>query len=240
MALIAVALLGGEGLWSHPFASFVLPPVEPTDDRGHVGVAQLLHGLGGEGRPGPTGAVHDHVAGLVGDPPLHRGLEGAPRDVHGSGQGALLVLVGLTDIEDHCGTGGDLLGGLGRLDLSNGRLGVGQHLPERGHGDHDPSSSALVLHRLSHRRGSRLPPTDRTLRLQVKQYQRGQHSRGPVACAHGATMELTEAIASRRMTRNFAGRSIDRGMVDSLLRDALRAPSAGNAQGRRIRGARRS
>ncbi len=45
-------------------------------------------------------------------------------------------------------------------------------------------------------------------------------------------MELTEAIASRRMTRNFAGRSIDRGMVDSLLRDALRAPSAGNTQGR--------
>jgi nitroreductase len=45
-------------------------------------------------------------------------------------------------------------------------------------------------------------------------------------------MELTEAIARRHMTRNFTGRAIDGGVVDALLADALRAPSAGNSQGR--------
>jgi nitroreductase len=45
-------------------------------------------------------------------------------------------------------------------------------------------------------------------------------------------MELTEAIARRHMTRNFTGRAIDPGVVDALLADALRAPSAGNSQGR--------
>jgi nitroreductase len=45
-------------------------------------------------------------------------------------------------------------------------------------------------------------------------------------------MELTEAIARRHMTRNFSGQDLDRGVVDALLADALRAPSAGNSQGR--------
>ncbi len=45
-------------------------------------------------------------------------------------------------------------------------------------------------------------------------------------------MELTEAIARRRMTRNFTGRSVDPAVVDALMADALRAPSAGNTQGR--------
>ena len=45
-------------------------------------------------------------------------------------------------------------------------------------------------------------------------------------------MELTEAIARRHMTRNFTGRALDPGVVDALLADALRAPSAGNTQGR--------
>ena len=45
-------------------------------------------------------------------------------------------------------------------------------------------------------------------------------------------MELTEAVARRRMTRNFTGRPLDRAVVDDLLAAALRAPSAGNTQGR--------
>ena len=45
-------------------------------------------------------------------------------------------------------------------------------------------------------------------------------------------MELTEAVARRHMTRNFTGQPLDRGVVDALLADALRAPSAGNSQGR--------
>jgi nitroreductase len=45
-------------------------------------------------------------------------------------------------------------------------------------------------------------------------------------------MELTEAVRRRRMTRNFSGQPLDAGVVDGLLGAALRAPSAGNTQGR--------
>jgi nitroreductase len=45
-------------------------------------------------------------------------------------------------------------------------------------------------------------------------------------------MELTEAVRRRRMTRNFSGHPLDAGVVDDLLAEALRAPSAGNTQGR--------
>jgi nitroreductase len=44
-------------------------------------------------------------------------------------------------------------------------------------------------------------------------------------------MELTEAIRRRRMTRNFSDRPLPDGLVDRILADALRAPSAGNTQG---------
>jgi nitroreductase len=45
-------------------------------------------------------------------------------------------------------------------------------------------------------------------------------------------VELTDAVARRRMTRNFSGRPPAEGVVDRLLGAALRAPSAGNTQGR--------
>jgi nitroreductase len=45
-------------------------------------------------------------------------------------------------------------------------------------------------------------------------------------------VELTDAVARRRMTRNFSGRPPADGVVDRLLEAALRAPSAGNTQGR--------
>ena len=45
-------------------------------------------------------------------------------------------------------------------------------------------------------------------------------------------MELSEAIRRRRMTRNFTGRPLGSDLVDQLLERALRAPSAGNTQGR--------
>ncbi|HEY7915869.1 MAG TPA: nitroreductase family protein [Acidimicrobiales bacterium] len=45
-------------------------------------------------------------------------------------------------------------------------------------------------------------------------------------------MELTEVLRRRRMTRNFSGRPLGSEVVDHLLRAALRAPSAGNTQGR--------
>ena len=49
------------------------------------------------------------------------------------GQGALVVLVGLADVE-HDGAGGDALGGAGGVDLADLGLGGRQQLPEAGHG----------------------------------------------------------------------------------------------------------
>ena len=45
-------------------------------------------------------------------------------------------------------------------------------------------------------------------------------------------MELSEVIARRHMTRAFTDSPLDDGVVDDLLSLALRAPSAGNTQGR--------
>ncbi|MGO8870133.1 MAG: nitroreductase family protein [Acidimicrobiales bacterium] len=45
-------------------------------------------------------------------------------------------------------------------------------------------------------------------------------------------MELSEAVRRRHMTRNFSGTPPGPGVLDRLLEGALRAPSAGNAQGR--------
>src|SRR5258708_6758834 len=49
---------------------------------------------------------------------------------------------------------------------------------------------------------------------------------------HDGRMELSEAVRRRRMTRNFSGQPLPTGLLDSMLADALRAPSAGNTQGR--------
>jgi nitroreductase len=45
-------------------------------------------------------------------------------------------------------------------------------------------------------------------------------------------MELSDVLRQRRMTRNFSGRPLPAGVLDTLLEGALRAPSAGNTQGR--------
>lgn len=45
-------------------------------------------------------------------------------------------------------------------------------------------------------------------------------------------MEVTEALRRRRMCRNFTAHPLAPGVVDDLLEGALRAPSAGNTQGR--------
>lgn len=45
-------------------------------------------------------------------------------------------------------------------------------------------------------------------------------------------MELSEVVLRRHMTRNFTGAPLDRAVLDEVLALALRAPSAGNTQGR--------
>lgn len=44
-------------------------------------------------------------------------------------------------------------------------------------------------------------------------------------------MELAEAIRTRRMTRNYTDESVEPGVVDAMLKAAVRAPSAGFSQG---------
>jgi nitroreductase len=44
-------------------------------------------------------------------------------------------------------------------------------------------------------------------------------------------MELTDAIRARRMVRSFADRPLDAELVDALVGDAVRVPSAGNTGG---------
>lgn len=45
-------------------------------------------------------------------------------------------------------------------------------------------------------------------------------------------MEVTEALRRRHMCRNFSDQPLGHGVLDQLLEGALRAPSAGNSQGR--------
>jgi nitroreductase len=45
-------------------------------------------------------------------------------------------------------------------------------------------------------------------------------------------MELSEAVLRRRMTRNFTAEPLAPGVLDRLMAGAMRAPSAGNTQGR--------
>lgn len=44
-------------------------------------------------------------------------------------------------------------------------------------------------------------------------------------------MEYRDAVHARKMTRSFEPDTVDDGMLDGLLKDALRAPSAGFTQG---------
>ena len=98
------------------------------------------------------------------------------------------------------------------------------------------------------------PHSSTAIGHRYKPYQRGQHSRlwefqhrhglrSPgqrsrsgcrvtVASDNDVDMELSEAVRRRRMTRNFSSRQLPSGLLDSMLADALRAPSAGNTQGR--------
>ena len=131
VALVAVALVGGERDGHLPGAALVLPLAEAAGHRHDVGVAELLQGLGGEGRAHAAGAVDDDGGVVVGDLALDLALEVAAGDVEGAGQGALVVLVGLPDVE-HDGAGpadGGLGGGgvdLADLGLASGRGGRGR------------------------------------------------------------------------------------------------------------------
>ena len=52
-----------------------------------------------------------------------------------------------------------------------------------------------------------------------------------VLVGDSSTMELQEAIRRRSMVRSFSTEPLAEGMVDGLLRAALRSPTAGNSRG---------
>ena len=112
-------------------SSFHRPKPPAIDD--DVGVAELLQRAGGERRAHAAGAVDDDRRVLVGEPALDLGLEVAAGDVDGAGERALVVLVGLADVE-HERAGGDALGGAVGVDLGDLGLGGRQQISERGHG----------------------------------------------------------------------------------------------------------
>ena len=161
VALVAVALGRGEGLRRRPGAAVVLPLVEPADQRLDVGVAEVAHGLGGKGRPHATGAVDDDRARLVGELALHLELEVTAGQVHRVGDGSLLVLVGLPDVEERDAALLEKGLRVALVHLADGRLGLVEKISGCGHCSNLRGSSGRRFDR---------PRT-------VKHYQRGQHSR---------------------------------------------------------------
>ena len=113
-------------------AVLVLPPPEAAGHRHDVGVAELLQRAGGERGAHAAGAVDDDRRRLVDDAGLDLGLEVATGDVHGAGQRALVVLVGLADVERER-PGSEALGRVGGADLGDLGLGGRQQIAERSH-----------------------------------------------------------------------------------------------------------
>ena len=117
-----------------PLAALVLPLVEATAHGDDVGVPEVLQRLGGEGGADATGAEHDHRGVAVGDAALDLRLEVTPRDEHGAGDGTLLELVRLPDVEEHgVGLGTAARVSVGRGDLPDLGLGLGEEIAERRH-----------------------------------------------------------------------------------------------------------
>ena len=150
VALVAVGLFRAQRHGLLPRPALVLPAAEPTGHRGDVGVAEFGHRLGGEGRSHTTRAVHDHRGGLVEQAALDLGLEMAARDVHGAGERAFVVFVGLTHVE-HGGAIGDERGGALGVDFDDLGLGGRQQITERCHDNKATDAIPEALGRVSDR-----------------------------------------------------------------------------------------
>ena len=141
VTLIAVAFRRPERARASPGLSGVLPTVEATIHRHDVGVAELLQSLNGKGRPGATGAHHDHRLVAIGHPLFDHGLERAAGDVERSGNRTLVVLIRLSYVEQEV-TSVEQLRATDDVDLVDLGLGGPKELPEAGHtsgyGANDP------------------------------------------------------------------------------------------------------
>ena len=128
MLLIGVELRG-----HGPLATFVLPAPEAAGNRDHVGVAELAERLRRECGTNAACAVDDERRVVPGDLAFDLRLEVATGDVQRAGKRTLLVLVGLTDVEQHGARQMAQIVGGGRVDLADLALGLRQELAEAGH-----------------------------------------------------------------------------------------------------------
>ncbi len=80
----------------------------------------------------------------VDDPVLDLALEVAPGDVDGAGQGALLVLVGLSHVEHHGAVADGIFGGAG-VDLADADLGLVEQIAVAGHSESLPARSGFTM-----------------------------------------------------------------------------------------------
>src|SRR5579875_2935529 len=93
-------------------------------------------------------------------------------------------------------------------------------------------SVMAALAAFSRSRGLGIGPPSSDGRIAIKPYQSDHDSRPERAGrAGGGPVELSQAIRSRRMVRSFAAEPLEPGLVERLIADALRAPSAGNTRG---------
>ena len=121
----------------------------------------------------------------------------SPWQVDRVGDGALLVLVGLADVQEGHSAPCQQGFRLGRLDLSDGRLGLVQKVSGCGH-DQPPVAAGPLT-------GSE----------SLKRYQWGRHShprprRSSLRGCETAAMELHDAIRRRAMVRSFSTEPVDR------------------------------
>ena len=73
---------------------------------------------------------------------------------------------------------------------------------------------------------------------QGRQTRRWTRPAGPALVEDCPPMELHEAIAGRAMVRSFSTEPVEPAVVDRILLDALRSPTAGNTGGHGVGGAR--
>ena len=199
--------------------SVVLPPVEPTGHRRDVRVAELPESLGRE-RAVPPGSRRD-LAVLVGHQAFDLRLEQASREMEGTRQRTLGILVRLADIEEE-------------------RL-VEDRVPGPGS---ISTMSCLAWFSMSLKLGT--SPTLPRCSGVLKRYQRDQLSQAggpcttalvegsssrPVTSVSVRRVELDEVVRRRRMTRHYGDNPVPAEVLDRVLGVALRGPSAGFSQG---------
>src|SRR5882724_3346034 len=126
MAVVAVALLGGEDGRRDPRSALVLPTSEATGHRDHVVVAEILERLGRERAARSAGAIDDDRRVAVGELVLDLALEMPARNEHRAGNHPLLVLVELAHVEERRTAETGL--GLDGIDLADLGLGLVEQL----------------------------------------------------------------------------------------------------------------